>query len=435
MSFRYLVRFFIVIILSIFCISAHAATGRAVSLRAMQSAIKTGSSSEARHLCGITRVSGYLIDPKSKDIILIGEVNPSLPQLQLDDFVVALRSAWMLYTTRRGHTLYYSAPGCSIDPNPKVLRQLQEVGDRLGRSENTDESQKCLDDWVAIGKSPQSVRVMGVPFDTRFAKVMVDADYYMKRLVNGSVELGIPGFKSLSDMSADETKAQIIKNASALIPSQSMSRFWFSPGESTYTEEDGVVMLRSCAVQLLTEEEFLSRQGEIAGYGRPDPLAGKFAKSFSVKYDSIANARSIYKELEGLFRFVALAKLIKQEKGAGTSVSYLLKSYRVQNVPVNRTLPGLTNIKRVDEEIKSEDGSATVSVVEPTCGGVSMDVRPKRIRTTRTAAVKPYSKTASKATGRSTVKTASAPKSTLKHKVLAARKSPASLSWDFELPK
>ena len=47
---------------------------------------------------------------------------------------------------------------------------------------------------------------MGVPFDTHFAKVMVNADYYMKRLVNGSVDLNVAGFRSLMSMSVDAGK-------------------------------------------------------------------------------------------------------------------------------------------------------------------------------------------------------------------------------------
>jgi len=54
------------------------------------------------HLCGITRIDGYVIDKENHDIILIGETDPKLPTLYLDDFVVALRNVWLKYAKLKG---------------------------------------------------------------------------------------------------------------------------------------------------------------------------------------------------------------------------------------------------------------------------------------------------------------------------------------------
>lgn len=165
-------------------------TNRAVSLNVLESVVKSGASKEALRLCGITRVSGYVVDKQGRDIILFGKVDPSYPTLHLEDFIVALRNVRLAYARKRGHTYYYSPPGCSIDPNPQVLRELQAIGDRVSQTADPEERHRLLQEWEVAGRQPQSVRVLGVPFYTRFAKVMVDADYYMKRLVNGSVDLG-----------------------------------------------------------------------------------------------------------------------------------------------------------------------------------------------------------------------------------------------------
>ncbi|MCL4500096.1 MAG: DUF1598 domain-containing protein [Chloroflexi bacterium] len=426
-----------------------AATGRAVSLRALSAAVKSGSSRQAIYLCGITKVNGYLVDTKTQDIILIGEVNPALPPLYLDDFVVALRNVWLAYAPVRGRIRYYSAPGCSIDPNPKTLRGLQDVGDKINTAQSAEEMKQCLEDWRAVGGRPQKVRVMGVPYDTRFAKVMVGADYYMKRLVNGSVSLGIDGFESLTDLTIRASRGELIAGKRVSVAAQSLNRFWFCPGDTTFEEEDGVVLLRSCRVQLLTEEEFLTEHDSVTGMGRPSPLAKHFAVSFTNKYADIASARPIYKELEGLFRFVGIARLMREpeaRRAARASLGYLLNAYRVNNVPVSREVPGLVNIKDFTREEQTPDGTASARALLPSCGGVSIDIRPRRIRTVSRPARSsrpsvqasipissstPAAKPSVRASDHALVPARRV--TSLRKTVLSARKSTGALVWDFPI--
>ncbi|MDP3013996.1 MAG: hypothetical protein Q8M92_07130, partial [Candidatus Subteraquimicrobiales bacterium] len=104
--------------------------GRAVSLKVLQNKVKDCIAKETcpeniLQLCGIKRVMGYVIDEKNRDIILIGNIDDSMPPLYLEDFVIALRNTWMMYAELKGNTYYYSNPGCSIDPDPNVLNNLQ----------------------------------------------------------------------------------------------------------------------------------------------------------------------------------------------------------------------------------------------------------------------------------------------------------------------
>ena len=421
----------------VMAVSARAATGRAVSLNAAASAVKAGRGGDVRSLCGITKALGYLVDESGRDVVLFGEVDPNLPALHLDDFVVALRNAHLLYAQTKGRTRYYSAPGCSIDPNPQTMRDLQGIG----KVDLGDDSQvnKYLDKWNEIGRRPQKVRVMGVPFDSRFAKVMVDADYYMKRLVNGSVTLDIEGFTSLSDTSVDEAKKAYAAGKAGGRSGYTMNRFWFSPGEATYAEQDGAMVLKSCSVQLLTEEEYLTEHG-IAGKGRPNTLAKRFAMSFSKHYSEIAARRPIYTELEGLFRLAGIARIMRDESARSSGMDYLLKSYKVEVVPVSREVLGLTSHREINEERETPQGRSTFRMIMPSCGGVSMDVRPKRIGSpaSRKASVSAPKTTTKPAGTASTPKPKASPRlptPSLKKAVLSARKSEKAVSWDFELPK
>ena len=113
-----------------------------------------------------------------KRFTVFGKVDTTSPDLYLEDFVIALRNAWWKYASLKGYTYYYSAPGCSIDPNPKTIQKLQQVGGKI--LSTSGEVESSLKQWHAICSQPQKVRVLGIPFDSRFAKVMVDADYYMK---------------------------------------------------------------------------------------------------------------------------------------------------------------------------------------------------------------------------------------------------------------
>ena len=363
--------------------SDQSSNGRAVSLKVLQEKAKEECMAKAEcpknilELCGLKKIFGFVIDEKNRDLILVGKVDTtSSPPLYLEDFLVALRNAWWKYAPLRGNTYYYSAPGCSIDPNPKTLQRLQEVGDRIlsgaGEMENT------LQKWDTICGEPQTVRVLGIPFDTHFAKITVDADYYMKRLVNGSVSLAIDGFESLTDMTLNKAKEDVIQNRPISMPLSCLNRFWFFPGENRYVEDKGVVLIKKCQVKLLTEEEFLTKRGQVAGTGQANPFAQRFSENFTTKYSEIAEKRQIYAELEGLFRFVALAKVMKFQAApleADVNLGYLLNRYPIRRTYVNRTLPGLSHVKGFEHRHDFPGGYQIAQLSLPSCGGVSIDIR------------------------------------------------------------
>lgn len=356
--------------------------GRALSLKVLQEKAKdcmtTGSCpQDILQLYGIKRIMGYVIDGKNRDIILIGKIDDTAPALYLEDFVVALRNTWMKYAELKGNTYYYTNPGCSIDPDTGVLNELQQRSDQIFSNSEPKEIQRSLSQWHKICRLPQQVRVLGIPYDSRFGKVMVDADYYMKRLVDGSVTLDINGFESLTDMTLNIIQQDIANERPVSVPLMSLNRFWFYPGENSFLEDKGVIYIKRSDVRLLNEEEFLTKSGEVAGTGRPDPLADKFAQGFSDKYAEIAKKEPVYAELDGLFRFVALARIMKYRDAsseAGLSLDYLLDHYPVKSTPVSRTLPGISSVKEVKHRSETQEGYNVLYLWLPSCGGVSIDI-------------------------------------------------------------
>ena len=353
----------IIIIFISFCKFTRAACNiendnvRAVSLKILQQEVEkcqdiSRCSKEVLELGRLTEVMGYVFDERSKDIILLGCVNSNLPAIYTKDFVVALKNAWMDYAEMRGNTYYYSNPGCSIDPDPNLMQELVNVGNKI-LSSSMEEADKKLDEWHNVCKKPQNVRVLGIPFDTHFAKIMVKADYDMKNLVDGTDEVGIPGFRALMNMKIDEIREDIRNNRQPSV-SISMNRFWFYPGVNIYEKDNGIVVIKKCPVTLLTENEYSSSGS------KTDPLAKKFTENVTVFYKELAQKRPIYKELENLFHLVAIAKILEYRNTNNPDIenilSYFLNNYIVPENSVEKRLPGRSTIKKLEARKEYEYG-------------------------------------------------------------------------------
>jgi hypothetical protein len=356
------------------------ATGRAVSMRVLQERLEEcdragAAPDDLETLCGLTSVLGYVVDKDQRDLILVGRVDHGDPPLHLQDLVVALRNARADYAELRGGVYFYTHPGCTIDPDPEVLLRLREASAGINIATSEAETALGILDWYSECRAPQSVTVFGVPHNTHFAKIMVDADYGMKRIVDGSDSLDIRGFKSLTDATLAEIRRGADAEGDPKLPGSSMNRFWFYPDEVLYRENDGVKLIEVCSVQLLTEEQRVLSTGETMGTGRVDILAAEFARSFTAHYDEIAAKRPVYHELQRLFVFVALSKLMEREgllEGWPVSLRYLLEEYEVPPTHVDSTVIGHANVKALVLREYYSGGYADSKTWLPTCGGVSM---------------------------------------------------------------
>ena len=326
--------------------------GIAISLRELASDI---DSPEARSLYGITRIEGFLAtsDSRGGDVILVGRKEPRRPALRLDDLMVAYRN---IVASRQ-------RPACTIDPSPECIRGLTEVSEKLAKAAGPGETDELLKQWEALCALPQKVGVFGVSANTHFAKVMVDADYYLKSVTNGTEKL--KGITSVADILAKALKAEIAANDAAPAPTDFCNRYWFNPGQIRYARRDGMVRLTTCEVVLLTEEEAATPEGELSGLGRPNPYAKEFAGEFTAQFGDITSHKPLYRELESLYRFVALATLLG-DKGLGPGgtkvLDDLLRLADLHTAGCPETLPGKYGLKRV----------AGTRWILPSCGGVSM---------------------------------------------------------------
>ncbi len=392
--------------------------GRAVSLRVLEERVKSCVNGrecpqEVLELAGLRWLEGYVVDPATHDLILVGHVVKNSPPLHLEDFVIAVRDAWRLYGHQKGNTFYYSDPGCSIDPQPKVIQELQRTGKYLQGNPSSAGQEEALEYWHKVCHMPQQVRVLGIPYHTHFAKVMVDADYFMKKLLDGSETLQSSKFKSLSDLHIDAMERAMKGGKQAAVSTESMSRFWFHAGQAVLLDDPGMVEIKQVPVELLTEQEHLSKKGQIVGSGHPDPLANQWAESFTRSYRAIAKEHSIYRELENLYRFVALARSMKEKRAmqsAGLDLATLIQDFQVPETQVASTLPGHSNVRTERYSQAVVNGYAASTVTMPSCGGVDAGVD---------ITAKSFSRDRSKQLAHAV------------RAVLGARKDPAVLYWDF----
>ena len=349
----------------------------AVSLRRLAEELQTclGNRSCPRSLLeldGLRVIDGYIVDPEDGDVVLVGRRDSALPPLLTEDFVVALRNAWMRYVERRGNRMLYSSPGCSIDPDPLVMLELDGIASRVIGGDREQEKE-----WERVCKKPQQVRVLGMPFDTHFAKVLVQADYDMKSQVDGSDPLGIPGLQSLPAMTLAQIRRDIEADRPISVPSSSMNRFWFYPGDNVWEEGDGVVLIRESPVTLLSNQTLVNARNQMVDSVERDLLAEEFAANFTRHFDDLADQRQIYRQLEGLFRFVALAKILEarvRSTPAEAALGYYLDTFPVARTEVPTQLPGRPHADGFELHRAVAGGVEVVSLRLPSCGGVEIDI-------------------------------------------------------------
>jgi hypothetical protein len=398
---------------------------QAISLRGLMSQL---DSREAFNLFGSTWVRGFVFteDEGGKDCILLTDVEPDRPPLRLDDFAVAYQNV------KHG----FVRPGCSIDPREETTAELVALlnGTRkradpvtalLGRlifdyadpdeAESADPVRAATAqraEFERIARSPQDVRVFGVSPDTHFAFVMVDADYHMKSVVNGDEKF--PGITGTRDLRIEQRRRDAYERRASK-SSMFSDRYWFNPGKPLYRRDDSAFILDACPVVLRTEAQSVTPEGGRMGLSRPDPLAQKFADQFTAKYQTMAKLKPRYRELENLYRFVALAQLLQgegREFGFNDQLDRLFRRVEIERYDNPTTLPGKPSTHKYSG--RTRDGRHYYRGILRSCGGVSMNF-----------AIVPAENRLVEPQGQADVNTA-------RQTVVQSRPSPKAVRWEFD---
>jgi hypothetical protein len=287
---------------------------RKISLNRLEASILTaattgrGVTDEMRYLAGLTRIQYLFFYPESNDIVIAGPaegvgmnadgrmigLQTGKGVLHLQDLVVALRAFPPAAEPTR-------LIGCSIDPTPEGLARMQQFLLSIqGRITPQDDVNIALGLKNSLGD--QVVTVLGVSPRTRFAQVLVEADYRMKLI---GIGLERPPVK---------IKTYIEKASPAMVARNAMQRWYFVPNyESVSVSDDRLAMeLVGEGVKLVGEHEVIDRTGVRTQTQKSDRASQIFVRSFTQKYAELAEHVPVYGDLRNMIDMTIVAAFIQQ---------------------------------------------------------------------------------------------------------------------------
>ncbi len=284
---------------------------RMISLKGLDSQIAksladgTPLPADVQFMAGLQRLEYVIVDKKNNDLILAGPGEPwtvnefgavvgknsGTPVLHLEDFIVALRSV--------GNARQDFGISVSIDPTEQGARSLQRFLSRL------DSFQPDLADQVAEAYGPQEITLTGVPKNSRYSQILVAADYKMKRLSMGLEEAPINDFPSMLEM-ARRKDARFTKAA---------PRFWMECNYKPVAKTDDNTMwqIRGTGVKTMTEEQYFNKDGKRKAAGKSNKFAKAWADAMTERFDELANAEPVFRDLRNLMDMSVAAAIIERE--------------------------------------------------------------------------------------------------------------------------
>jgi len=264
---------------------------------------QTHVTEEMQNLAGLQRIDYLFVYPESGELVIAGPaegfaedatgrsrgISTGRPTLQLDDLMVALRAV------ARGEDV-----GCSIDARPENLARFKEYqAANSGASSEAVARRRFAQMAKILGK--QKVSIWGVPEESHFARTLVEADYFMKKISIGQMKVRVRGFKTHLDM---------------VRPGDDMAnRWWFTPSYDPFTASaDGnAYAITGQRCQLWAENEVITPEGKRVSVGIQAASTDRYAKHFTEKFPALAEAVPAFAELQTLFDLLTVAALMKQE--------------------------------------------------------------------------------------------------------------------------
>ena len=268
--------------------------------------------SDIRHLAGLQQVRFVFTYPETGDIVIggpaegfrVGKTSGTAigatsghPVLQLDDLVTVLRA----FTAEGGGVI-----GCSIDPRPEGLKKINDFVTRSNKKGSL--SPAAVKNWTnQLGKAlgRQDISIIGVPADSRVARVMVEADYKMKLIGIGQLDAGkhVPGIFGLmtpaeqKDSSLDALRWELTMKYSSVLHSAS----------------GNVFQLVGRAVLCQSENQFVNASGQRVATGKTEGANRTFARNFTEHYVELSRKDRVFADLQNIFDLALVAALVNRQ--------------------------------------------------------------------------------------------------------------------------
>ena len=284
---------------------------RVISLRQLEAAVAKAKANNqelpdsVKYLAGLQRVE--YVFASDNDVLIAGPAEgwtineagvvvgkkSGRPVLHLEDFVTAMQT---VEKAREGFGITVS-----IDPTEEGSKNLNRFYGKF-RGQFTAQTARLAEQ--AMGA--QVISLTGVPNNSRFAQILVAADYQMKRYAMGFEEAPVANMPSLLHMAqANPRKA----------PKTITPRFWM---ECNYNpvgrSEDGKAFhLTGPAVKALTEQQAIAADGKNKGARKGHPMAQRWAESMTENFEELAKKQVVFGELRNIMDMSVIAALIANE--------------------------------------------------------------------------------------------------------------------------
>jgi hypothetical protein len=289
---------------------------RKVSLHSLESAIVEAQKNNkelpdaVKYLAGLQQVRYVFVYPAQGDIVLAGPgegwkvdargnvvgKTTGKPTLLLDDLLVALRGA---------RQAAQGGISCSINPTSEGLTKLRTYVNTLSSVNSEQEAGAIAVNYERL-LGPQQISISGVPDTSHFARVLVAADYRMKRIAMDFEPAPVKGLPSYLQMMPAGSRAGM----------NSVPRWWLEPKyEAVVRDEEGLAWeLRGASVKALSEESFVDEKGNKKQTGKATAAEQKWADLMTEKYDQLATADPVFGQLQNCMDLALVGALIVKER-------------------------------------------------------------------------------------------------------------------------
>lgn len=286
---------------------------RKVSLRALQAALKANVESntpipvEMECLAGLQNIQYVFVYPEQNDVVLAGfgegwkvddrgyivGLTTGRPVLLLDDLIVALRSI----RGSKGEPF-----SCSIDPTEQGIARVRAFVKTLTTA---GDDRTALEAALEEQLGPQTITLSGVPATSHLARVLVAADYRMKRIAMAFDKSPVAGLPSY--MSMIPAGARGVNNM--------MPRWWMTTAYEPLAHDEKKLAweLSGQRVKTMSEEDRLNQDGSVQRGAQRGGLSQRWADMMSNKYNELAVKDPIFGQLRGVMDLSVVAALIIDE--------------------------------------------------------------------------------------------------------------------------
>ena len=333
---------------------------RRISLKKLDAQVKTIVEQHEvlpdviRYLGGLTSIDYIVVVPEANDLLLVGPAEgwrtdyagnvvgnqSGLPLLVFEDFLAILR--------------VLNCPGpsrciaCSIEPTQETMSKLAQLHRQFTsiNADNADAYFATLEE--VYGNCP--ITITGISASSRFARILVAADFKMKRIALGlepSPVRNIPSYIGLVSTNRPNTAPQ----------------FWLVP-EYTETAHDSKKLtwrIGNPKMKALSDEDYRNRRST-----GTDRAALNWCRQMEENYDTLAKAQPVFGELRNNVKLVLAAALIQQEnllQKANCNLTILLDDSKLKLL--DYPVPKSVNY----HSVKSQNGYSTVVA----CGGIEIN--------------------------------------------------------------